>query len=60
MPFCRRARLKRAQMILENSDLKLAAVASETGVVSVENLCRIFQAKHRMTPLAWRTQYRRV
>jgi LacI family transcriptional regulator len=53
-------RLKRARMILENSDLKLAAVAMESGLGTLENLCRVFQANHRMTPHAWRMKYRKV
>jgi LacI family transcriptional regulator len=53
-------RLKRAQTILENSDLKLAAVAMESGLGTLENLCRVFQANHRMTPLAWRMEHRRI
>ena len=55
-----RQRLRRAQGILETTDLKLAAVAVESGLGSLENLCRVFQAYHRMTPLAWRMQHRRA
>jgi LacI family transcriptional regulator len=53
-------RLKRAQSILENSDVKLAAVAVESGFASVENLFRAFQIHHHMTPQAWRMRFRRV
>lgn len=51
-------RLKRAQGLLENTDLKLAAAAAESGFGTVENLCRVFQANHRMTPNAWRMSRR--
>lgn len=53
-------RLKRAQRILETTDIKLAAVAVESGFGTIENLCRVFQANHQTTPSAWRTRYRHV
>lgn len=55
-----RERLKRAQFLLERTDLKLAAVAVESGFGSPGYLCHIFQRIHRLTPNAWRQKYRRV
>jgi LacI family transcriptional regulator len=55
-----RQRLRRAQDLLETTDLKLAAVALESGFGTLENLCRVFQSQHRITPHAWRMQQRRT
>jgi len=51
-----RQRLRRAQGLLLGTDLKLAAVAVESGFGTLENLCRVFQSAHRMTPHAWRVR----
>lgn len=53
-----RQRLRRAQCLLQTTGLKLAAVAVEAGFGTIENLCRIFQMQHRMTPHAWRMRQR--
>ena len=53
-----RSRLKRAERLLETTDLKLAAVASESGFKNAEYLCAVFQAKHHVTPQTWRVEHR--
>jgi LacI family transcriptional regulator len=51
-------RLKRAESLLERTELKLAAVAAESGFGNPEHLCHVFQRTHHLTPQAWRQQRR--
>lgn len=53
----RRKRLKLAEDLLKSTDLKLDAIAMEAGLGSAAYLCRLFQAKHLMTPDTWRKQH---
>ena len=53
-----KARLKRAQLLLERTDLKLSAVAAESGFGKAEYLCRVFQTHNHTTPQAWRQKHR--
>ncbi len=52
-------RLKHVLRLLEKTDLKLAAVASESGFGSPEYLIRVFQAHYKMSPIAWRKEHQR-
>lgn len=54
-----RHRMSSAQLLLERTNLKLEAVASEAGLGTAVNLCRMFQQKHGMTPNEWRREHGR-
>lgn len=53
-----RLRVQAAAELLVTSPLKLDAVASECGLGSGKNLCRVFRAAHGMTPGEWRESHR--
>ncbi len=50
----RRARLACAARLLRDTDLKLAAVAAESGFGSAAKLCENFAKVHGLSPSAWR------
>jgi LacI family transcriptional regulator, galactose operon repressor len=52
----RRARMARAMQLLRDSDLKLEAIAMETGMTSAVRLCRLFTETHGISPNTWRAQ----
>jgi LacI family transcriptional regulator len=56
----RRVRTVRAMQLLRDTDLKLEAVAMESGFVTAERLCRAFSKAHGVTPNTWRTQAKAV
>lgn len=53
-----RARLAFASRLLRDTDLKLDAIAVESGLGTARKLCEIFAEVHQMTPTAWRQQAR--
>lgn len=53
-----RARLACASRLLRDTDLKLDAIAVESGLGTARKLCEIFAEVHQMTPTAWRQQAR--
>ncbi|MES2706758.1 MAG: substrate-binding domain-containing protein [Verrucomicrobiota bacterium] len=53
-----RARLACAARLLRDTDLKLDAIAVESGLGTARKLCEIFAEVHQMTPTAWRQQAR--
>lgn len=54
-----RARLACAARLLRDTDLKLDAIAIESGLGTARKLCEVFAEAHQMTPTAWRQQARR-
>ena len=52
----RRARMARAMQLLRDTDLKLEAIAMESGMVSAARLCRLFTETHGISPNTWRAQ----
>lgn len=54
----RRLRVTAATRLLEETDLKLDAVAAETNLGDAKNLCRVFAKMHGITPDAWRRLHR--
>lgn len=52
----RRTRMARAMQLLRDTDLKLEAIAMESGLTSAARLCRAFSEAHGVTPNAWRAQ----
>jgi len=56
----RRARVTRAMQLLRDSDLKLEAIAIESGMISAARLCRLFTETHGVSPNAWRAQAKAV
>ena len=55
----RRARMVLATRLLRDTDLKLDAIAFESGMGNAKKLCEAFAEDHGMTPTAWRVQSRR-
>lgn len=55
-----RARLACAARLLRDTDLKLDAIAVESGLGTARKLCEIFAEVHQMTPTAWRQQARQA
>ncbi|WP_338287615.1 substrate-binding domain-containing protein [Luteolibacter sp. LG18] len=55
-----RARLARACSLLRDTDLKLDAIAMESGLGTAQKLCEIFAEIHNVTPVGWRQQARNV
>lgn len=53
-----RARLACATRLLRDTDLKLDAVAAESGFGTAKRLCAIFAQTYSATPTAWRQQPR--
>lgn len=53
-----RARLACAARLLRDTNLKLEAVAMESGFGSAARLCRYFTVAHGISPHAWRTRTR--
>jgi LacI family transcriptional regulator len=49
-----RLRLMHAEKLLRTTDLKLLAIAYESGLGQDKNLIRLFQKKHGLSPGAWR------
>ena len=49
-----RCRLERAEQLLEDTDLKLSAVAVESGLGDARSLTRFFHLKHHQTPHTFR------
>jgi LacI family transcriptional regulator len=47
-------RLRAVEQLLERTDLKLAAIAWETGLGSLEHLCKVFRRERGITPHEWR------
>lgn len=54
-----RARLAAATRLLRDTELKLDAIAVESGFGSAKKLCEVFAETYVMTPTAWRTQARK-
>jgi LacI family transcriptional regulator len=50
-------RLRSAKHLLERTNLKLAAVAFETGFGNDQHFCKVFRRECGMTPHAWRMQH---
>ncbi len=50
-----RCRLDRAEQLLENTDLKIQAVAIECGLGDAKSLTRFFHQRHHQTPNTFRT-----
>ena len=50
----RRIRLACVTRLLRDSDLKLAAIAAESGFGSAAKLCEAFSKEYHLTPMAWR------
>jgi LacI family transcriptional regulator len=55
-----RARLACAARLLRDTELKLDAIAVESGLGTARKLCEFFAEAHRMTPTAWRQQARQA
>jgi LacI family transcriptional regulator len=53
-----RCRLTCAERLLEDTDLKIQAVAIECGLGDAKSLTRFFHQKHQRTPNAYRQAYR--
>nr|WP_226894900.1 substrate-binding domain-containing protein [Luteolibacter marinus] len=53
-----RARLATATRLLRDTELKLDAIAVESGFGSAKKLCEVFAEDYAMTPTAWRLQAR--
>lgn len=53
-----RARMAAAARLLRDTDLKLEAIAAESGFGSAKKLCEGFSRHHGMTPHRWRLQHR--
>jgi LacI family transcriptional regulator len=53
-----RVRLACASRLLRDTDLKLDAIAAESGFGSAKRLCTVFAETHRATPNVWRQQSR--
>lgn len=53
-----RARLSSATRLLRDTDLKLDAIAAESGFGSAKKLCEVFAETHGMTPTGWRQKAR--
>ncbi len=51
-----RARLGCAARLLRDTDLKLEAIAVESGFGSAAHLCRCFASAYDVSPIAWRQQ----
>ena len=51
-----RVRLGAAERLLRDTELKLEAVALESGFGSARRLCTVFADAHGMSPNAWRQQ----
>jgi LacI family transcriptional regulator len=55
-----RARLACAARLLRDSELKLDAIAVESGLGTARKLCEFFAEDYHMTPTAWRQQARQA
>lgn len=53
-----RARLATATRLLRDTELKLDAIAVESGFGTAKKLCEVFAGDYLMTPTAWRAQSR--
>ncbi len=53
-----RARLAVATRLLRDTELKLEAIAFESGLGNAKKLCEVFAEDYGMTPTAWRIQSR--
>jgi LacI family transcriptional regulator len=53
-----RARLACAARLLRETDLKLDAIAIESGFGSAKRLCAVFAETHQLTPTVWRQRSR--
>lgn len=53
-----RCRLDRAERLLEETDLKIQAVAIECGLGDAKSLTRFFHQRHKQTPNTFRTSVR--
>jgi LacI family transcriptional regulator len=53
-----RLRVAAAERLLEETDLKLDAVAADTNLGDAKNLCRVFAKVHGVSPDAWRRRGR--
>lgn len=53
-----RCRMECAERLLEETELKISAVAAESGIGDPKSLSRFFQLKHGITPLAFRNRVR--
>jgi transcriptional regulator GlxA family with amidase domain len=53
-----RLRLAAATHLLEQTDLKLDAVAADSNLGDAKNLCRVFAKVHGISPNEWRRQHR--
>ena len=53
-----RARLATATRLLRDTELKLDAIAVESGFGTAKKLCEVFAGEYLMTPTAWRAQSR--
>jgi LacI family transcriptional regulator len=53
-----RARLAAASRMLRDTELKLDAIAFESGLGNAKKLCEVFAEDYGMTPTAWRQQAR--
>lgn len=55
-----RARLACAARLLRDTELKLDAIAVESGLGTARKLCELFAEDYHMTPTAWRQQARQT
>lgn len=55
-----RARLATASRLLRDTELKLDAIAFESGLGNAKKLCEVFAEDYGMTPTAWRVQGRAI
>jgi LacI family transcriptional regulator len=53
-----RLRLAAATRLLEETDLKLDAVAADSNLGDAKNLCRVFAKMHGISPNEWRRKHR--
>ena len=49
-------RLQRAMELLSESDQKLEAIAGKCGFSSASDFCRVFKARHHVSPDVWRRE----
>lgn len=54
----RSARLRRAQQLIEQTDLSLSTIAADCGFGDFSTFVRAFKKTHHLTPSAWRRQHR--